>query len=57
MECEERQAIERHKQDMENMALRLGNLSEDGRMFSRLSAQCPDQLEAHKKDCPICKGA
>ena len=57
MECEQRQAIERNRQDMENRVLRLGSLSEEGRMFSKLSAQGADQLEAHKKDCPICNGA
>jgi hypothetical protein len=49
--------IERNKQDMENRVLRLGSLSEEGRMFSKLSAQCADRLEAHKKECLICKGA
>ena len=57
MECEQRQVIERNKQDMENRVLQLGSLSEEGRIFSKFSAQCADQLEAHKKDCPICKGA
>ena len=57
MECEQRQALERFKQDAENRVLRLGSLSEEGRIFSKFSAQCADQLEAHKKDCPICKGA
>ena len=57
MECEQRQAIERYKQDMENSVLRLGSLSEEGRIFSKLNAQCADRLEAHKKDCPICKAS
>lgn len=57
MKCEQRQAIERHQQEMENKVLQFGSLSQEGRIFSKFSAQGADQLEAHKKDCPICKGA
>jgi hypothetical protein len=57
MECEQRQGIERHKQDIDDRVLQLGSLSEEGWIFLKLSARCADQLEAHKKDCALCKGA
>jgi hypothetical protein len=38
MKCEQNQAIERNKQEMENRVLRAGSLNEEGRIFSKVSA-------------------